>query len=272
MRRPPRTQRPPRSPVAGAASSAAQDAMGSARSAELVAPIATPVASNAALPTSEPISNANLPYAQTAENASPQPVEIEHVAMMAPPAAGSEQAVAVSPNAPPAATESALHCASSVECVKAMLGSARAENLPAAMEAAQTLDALPKPARGDRTMARKLNQQGLGELSLSHATDAAGTFISATQADPRRSRNSKQPGLRLFRSRTANQGGGTQRLRLSLLNPRRTSVWAPLANTLAREHRVGPSRRGDVARLSIFRGQAKDARFHRLQACGRDRP
>jgi tetratricopeptide (TPR) repeat protein len=213
--------------AATAATAAATDATQAARTAELAAAAAPP-----ATPEAPPSMVAAVAAVTQAAASAPE----EATASPATPPAAAEQSATASADATPGV--GAPPCASAVECVKAMLGSARAENLPAAMEAAQTLDALPKPARGDRAMARKLNQQGLTELSSSNASQAVGTLTSATQTDP--ADQEILSNLAFAYSADGQQIKAEDTAVAALaLNPRRTSVWAPLAITLAREHRVG---------------------------------
>jgi tetratricopeptide (TPR) repeat protein len=127
-------------------------------------------------------------------------------------------------------------CHNTVECAKAMLNDARTEDLPAAMSAADAIDSFPRAPRGDRVSARRLNQQGLSALHAGHAEDAVNLLTQAVQAD----RGDQEIAANLAYAYAANgefaksEDTAVQAL---ALNPRRTSVWAPLAETLAKEHR-----------------------------------
>jgi uncharacterized protein len=63
-------------------------------------------------------------------------------------------------------------CTTTIACAKAMLEFANSEDLAGAMQAAATIDSLPKPPRGDRATARKFNQDALSALNASRADDA----------------------------------------------------------------------------------------------------
>lgn len=210
--------------AAAAATAAAADATQAARTAELAA---------AAAPPATPEAPPSMVAAVAAVTQPATSAPVVDTGSQATPAA--EQSTTASAEA--ASGVGATPCASAGECVKSMLGSARAENLPAAMQAAQTLDALPKPARGDRAMARKLNQQGLSELSSSNAAEAVSTLTSASQTDP--ADQEILSNLAFAYSAAGQQIKAEDTAVAALaLNPRRTSVWAPLAITLAREHRI----------------------------------
>lgn len=127
-------------------------------------------------------------------------------------------------------------CATAVECVKSMLASAKAEDLASAMDAAKTIDGFPRAARGDRSTARKLNQDGLNALQASKLDEALRLFTQARQADPSDQEIVGNLAYAYAASGQLAKSEDTAVLALSL-NPRRTSVWAPLAATLAKERR-----------------------------------
>jgi Flp pilus assembly protein TadD len=126
-------------------------------------------------------------------------------------------------------------CTSASACAVQMMTAARAENLPAAMAAAASLGALPKPVRGDRAAARKLNVAGLAALNANNASEAVGLLSSAVAADP--SDEEVQSNLSYAYSVAGNYAQSINVAGVALtINPRRTSVWAPLAATFARMH------------------------------------
>jgi uncharacterized protein len=137
----------------------------------------------------------------------------------------------------PSLAASTANCVTAVECAKAMLVFAGSENLAGATEAARTIDLLPKPQRGDRATARKLNQDALSALNESRPNDAVKLLEQANQADP----GDEEVASNLAYAYAANgqlaQSEDTAVVALSL-NPRRTAVWAPLAVTLAKENRL----------------------------------
>ncbi|OQD21234.1 hypothetical protein UE98_20200 [Burkholderia cenocepacia] len=117
-----------------------------------------------------------------------------------------------------------------------MLGFAKSENLAGAMQAASTIDSLTKPQRGDRATARKLDQDGLAALKASNANDAVKLFAQAHDADPGDEEVISNLAYAYSADGELAKSEDTAVLALSL-NPRRTSVWAPLAVTLAKEGR-----------------------------------
>lgn len=141
-------------------------------------------------------------------------------------------AAASQPSGVPTSTEA---CTTAVACVTQMLAAARTENLAAAMAAAASMNSLPKPPRGDRVAARKLNVEGLAALNANNANEAVQLFSSAATAD--QSDEEVQSNLAYAYSVAGNltQSVNTAGVALSI-NPRRTSVWAPLAVTFAKMH------------------------------------
>jgi hypothetical protein len=121
-------------------------------------------------------------------------------------------------------------CATAGACVVQMLAAAGTENLAAAMAAASSMSSLPKPVRGDRAAARKLNAEGLTAMNANNPAEAVQLFSSAATADP--SDEEVQSNLAYAYSAAGNfvQSVNTAGTALTI-NPRRTSVWAPLAVT-----------------------------------------
>ena len=147
-------------------------------------------------------------------------------------------AVDSSASAASPATGSTLQasCATAVSCAKDMLNFARSENLAGAMQAASAIDALAKPARGDRTNARKLNQTGLAALNESKTDDAVHLLEQANRLDPGDEEIISNLAYAYAMNGQLAQAEDTAVLALAL-NPRRTSIWAPLAVTLQKEKR-----------------------------------
>jgi hypothetical protein len=136
---------------------------------------------------------------------------------------------------PSGASPSTNACTTAVACMAAMMGAAQTENLPAAIAAATSMNLLPKPARGDRVTARKLNGEGLAAMGANNANDAVRLFATAATADP--GDEEIQSNLAYAYSAAGNliQSVNTASLALAI-NPRRTSVWAPLAVTFVKMH------------------------------------
>ncbi|MGF6965737.1 uncharacterized protein OKW43_002765 [Paraburkholderia sp. WC7.3g] len=128
-------------------------------------------------------------------------------------------------------------CTTTVACAKAMLSFASSENIAGAMQAAATIDSLPKPPRGDRTTARRLNQDALSALNASRADDAVKLLQQASQADPGDEEIASNLSFAYAMDGQLAKSEDTAVVALAL-NPRRTNVWAPLAVTLAKENRL----------------------------------
>jgi uncharacterized protein len=130
------------------------------------------------------------------------------------------------------------NCMTPVACAKAMLVFAGSENLAGAMEAAKTIDSFPKPPRGDRATARKLNQDGLSATHALRTADAVKLLERANQADPGDEEIISNLAYAYAVDGQLAKSEDTAVAALSI-NPRSTSVWAPLAATLAKENRLG---------------------------------
>ncbi|MGF6775852.1 tetratricopeptide repeat protein [Paraburkholderia sp. GAS334] len=201
-----------------AAELAAQAAGSAAQTETSSAIVATQVSNSVARPVT-----AVIPPAPTA------------AAAIAPPPAAS----AVLPPAPNASTESAGltgNCTTAVDCAKSMLVFAKSENLAGAMQAASIIDSLSKPHRGDRVTARKLNSDGLNALNASKPDDAVKLFAEANQSDPGDVEIISNLSYAYAADSQLTKSEDTAVLALAI-NPRRTSVWAPLAETIAKEDR-----------------------------------
>lgn len=146
----------------------------------------------------------------------------------------------MTPTAAATSTSSDPHeltkCANTLECVKLMMASAKLENLAVAMSAAAQLDTLPKPPRGDRSAARKLNQSGLNALNLGNAPDAVNSFVQAVQTDPTDVEIMSNLVFAYQQSGDLIKSEDTAVVALAL-NPRRTSTWAPHRSACAASRR-----------------------------------
>jgi hypothetical protein len=133
------------------------------------------------------------------------------------------------PSAAPAAEAAAPPTCDSVKaCADAMLAAAKREALPSAMESALRIDAMPKPQRGDRKVARKLNAEGLEALKQKKLPEAAATLTKALQADP-----ADEEIISNLIYTYSEDGNFTKAEQLAydglLLNPRRANIWLPIA-------------------------------------------
>lgn len=154
-----------------------------------------------------------------------------------PQVAAAPQAAAASPSPPliaappppaPVAAAAPSTCDSVKACADAMLAAAKKEALPSAMDSALRIDAMPKPQRGDRKLARKLNAEGLEALKQRKLPDAAATLTKALQADP-----ADEEIISNLIYTYSEDGNFTKAEQLAydglLLNPRRANIWLPIA-------------------------------------------
>ena len=140
---------------------------------------------------------------------------------------------------PPAASESAPSTCDTVKsCADAMLRAAKTEALPSAMESALRIDAMPKPEKGDRKVARKLNAEGLEALKQRNLAEAAAIFTKAREAD-----HADEEIIANLIYTYGEDGNFTKSEQLAyeglLLNPRRANIWLPIA--IAKQKQNKPS-------------------------------
>lgn len=156
---------------------------------------------------------------QTSQPPAQAPVAQEPVK----PADAPQAAATVSKDVPGAAT-----CVDVKDCVKAMLASAKVENLTAAMDAARRIDGFAKPERGDRKSARKLNNDGLEAFKQGNMPDAIALLSKARDAD--KLDEEIVSNLVYVYSEDGNYAKAiTIAAEGFILNPRRSSMWMPYA-------------------------------------------
>ena len=96
----------------------------------------------------------------------------------------------------------------------------------------QQIEALPKPARGDKKAARIANEQGLAAFSVRQYEQAKQSFLSAYQADPASAEIAGNLGLTY--NKLGDLKAAVKTLAVSLaLAPGRASTWADLAEYYA---------------------------------------
>jgi len=129
-------------------------------------------------------------------------------------------------------------CTAVADCYHTMLRSAQQEDLASALNAAQQIDALAKPLRGDRKTARDANKAGLDALQNKSVDQAIAFFMQGAKADPG---DVEVLGNLAYAYGQAGEYQDAESAAISALalNPRRTSIWVPVAVTLAQENRPG---------------------------------
>jgi len=147
----------------------------------------------------------------------------------APPApAMPAQAITAAPAAPaiPGA------CEEPRSCMRMSLQAAWREDIDGVRQMAAQLDALPKPALGNKAQARKLNQQALDLLQQGDTRGAVTLLQSAQRENPRDVEIASNLGYALLKDQRAKEAVGVLSDAL-VLDPRRTSTWAPLGEALS---------------------------------------
>lgn len=96
------------------------------------------------------------------------------------------------------------------------------------------IDARPKPPRGNRKDARKLNQQGLEAYRAQSLAEALALFTSAHEADPRDQEISGNLGLALFDADKLAEAE-VALMDALLIEPSRVGAWTVLGMVLAQQ-------------------------------------
>lgn len=119
-------------------------------------------------------------------------------------------------------------CMTLQACADAMLVSAKTENMGQALEFAKFINAMPKPARGDRKLARKLNNDGLNSLKTKNFDEAINLFSSARSADPL---DEEIVGNLAYTYGEAKKYSQAEKIAYEalLINPRRANFWSTIA-------------------------------------------
>lgn len=132
-------------------------------------------------------------------------------------------------------TKTPITCSTIDTCFQAMLTAMSAGNVNELRIVAEKVDKFAKPARGNRNLARKLNDEGLKAFRENDFTQASTIFAQAQQEDPSDAEVAANLGFARVRINDIN--GATKALMAALiLDPRRTSTWVPIAELLAKSN------------------------------------
>lgn len=147
----------------------------------------------------------------------------------APPAAAAPTTVSAAP-----ATDLLLEargCTSAAACAQLMLEGALPRRADVVQAAATNIGNLPRPAQGDRKVARDLNRRGLEQFSNGSYAAAAQLLRQAVSADPSDVEIKSNLGLTLVRAGNPRDAEAALLAALEL-DPRRSAAWVPMAEAL----------------------------------------
>lgn len=137
----------------------------------------------------------------------------------------------IAPTAPPVASTSGAN--ESTGMIANLLKLAESNNSDEIIKVIETIDGLPKPASGERKMARQLNEQGLALLKSRDFNAAIGVFSKGVETD--RSDPEVLNNLGYAFMENGNLTEAESRLIYTLtISPRRTSAWSNLSTVYAR--------------------------------------
>lgn len=138
---------------------------------------------------------------------------------------------------------SKAECSALKDCVNLSLQAAMREDIDAVRTLATRMDALPRPAPGNRAQARKLNQQALAALQAGDPAQAVSLLKAAVKEDPKDVEVMGNLGFALLKAQQPQEAASVLSEAL-LLDPRRTASWAPLGEALGAS---GRSAQGSAA-------------------------
>ena len=134
-----------------------------------------------------------------------------------------------------AAPSTLVTCLNTDDCYSATLLAMSKNDIDTVRRIAEKIDAFEKPARGNRTVARKLNEEGLSAFRKDDFSQASALLTKAQREDP--SDVEIASNLGSARVKAADYSGANEALIAALLlNPRRTSTWIPIAELIARRN------------------------------------
>ena len=134
-----------------------------------------------------------------------------------------------------APTSSSTACTNITDCYQATLLAMSKNDITTVRRIAELIDAFQKPARGNRTVARKLNEEGLIAFRKNDFSQASSIWAKAQREDP--SDVEIASNLGFARVKAADYTAANEALMAALvLNPRRTSTWIPIAEMIARRN------------------------------------
>ena len=138
---------------------------------------------------------------------------------------------AIAPAQAPEALSAPATCTDARTCVNLSLRAAWKEDLDSLRDVATQLDALPKPALGNKAQARKLNNQALEMLKAGDTAAAAALLQAALKENPRDVEIASNLGYALLKDQRPKEAAAVLNEAL-VLDPRRTATWAPLGEAL----------------------------------------
>ena len=138
------------------------------------------------------------------------------------------------PVAAPAApaVPAAAECANVKTCLGQTLKAAAREDVDSVRSLATRIEGFGKPDLGNRTVSRKLNNEGLEALKADNPAAAADLFRKGLAENPRDVEIAGNLGFALVKAGKAAEAVEVLTNALQL-DPRRSSTWTPLAEALA---------------------------------------
>jgi tetratricopeptide (TPR) repeat protein len=133
-------------------------------------------------------------------------------------------------NNPTKVDEAGSACSNLTTCIDVMLDAAKVENISIVLDAAKRIESFEKPERGDRKIARRLNEQGLAAFKNDNKTEAINILINARNTD--KLDEEIISNLVYVYSENENYLKAIELAKEGfLLNPRRASLWLPYAES-----------------------------------------
>lgn len=118
------------------------------------------------------------------------------------------------------------------EYIQKMLHDAMIDDSNSIQASRKYLETLPKPAKGDRNAARKINEEGLKFIQTKQYEQALPLFAKASKTDPSDVEALNNYGFALMMSNHLNEAE-TVLIKTLIMKPDRTAAWSNLGHTFA---------------------------------------
>ena len=174
------------------------------------------------------------------------------------------------PAVPDVVLERAKRCADIDGCANLMLEAIYPIKAEALQVAAARLNELNKAQRGERKVARALNQKGLDELKASNFLPAIELLKQASLADPADVEIASNLGYAYLKADRADDAARSLFSALAI-DPRRTSAWAPISECFALKGRNEEAVRALLLGYEFSSNKEKTIAFYEEKKLGADR-
>ena len=161
-------------------------------------------------------------------------------------------------------------CATVDTCATSMMAAVLPYRADLISAVADRIVAMPKPEKGDRKSARELNKRALDSMAAKDFSTASTLFAEAASKDPRDVEVASNLGLAYVRANRP-EPAIQALLKALLLEPRRSSAWAPMAEAFDLMGRVDLSEKCLLLALEFSASKEKSIDYFKDRSENADR-